>query len=113
MSRRRHNLPLSKYSLSPERNSRRVTTISPPWKGCWLNLRRRHLRHSSRLAITCAREDHILHARAAQRLRRLLAQHPGNRIRNIRLAAPIGADDRRHAVARKLQLGAVTERLEP
>ena len=29
MSRRRQSLPLSWYSLSPERNSRRVTTISP------------------------------------------------------------------------------------
>ena len=43
MSRSRQSLPFSKYSLSPERNRRRVTTISPARNCCWLNLRRRIL----------------------------------------------------------------------
>src|SRR5258708_33719244 len=41
MSRRRQSLPFNRYSLSPERNKRRVTTISPARNCCWLNLRRR------------------------------------------------------------------------
>src|SRR6266849_8577910 len=44
ISRSRHSLPFSRYSLSPARNRRRVTTISPARNGCWLNLRRRIFR---------------------------------------------------------------------
>src|SRR6266851_1495639 len=44
MSRSRQSFPFSKYSLSPERNKRRVTTTSPARNCCWLNLRRRILR---------------------------------------------------------------------
>ena len=44
-----------------------------------------------------AGEDHILHARAAQRLGRLLAQHPADGIGDIALAAAVGADDDRDA----------------
>ena len=51
MSRRRQSLPFSRYSLSPERNRRRVTTISPERNCCWLNLRRRILRTTSGAAI--------------------------------------------------------------
>src|SRR6266700_719653 len=40
MSRRRQSFPFSKYSLSPDRNSRRVTTISPARNCCWNFLRR-------------------------------------------------------------------------
>src|SRR2546425_12038427 len=43
ISRSRHSLAFSRYSLSPERNRRRVPTISPA-RNCWLNLRRRIFR---------------------------------------------------------------------
>src|SRR5579864_3623996 len=54
MSRRRQSLPFSRYSLSPERKRRRVTTISPEWYCCWLNLRRRILRTTEGGPVTAA-----------------------------------------------------------
>ena len=50
---------------------------------------------------------------AAQRLGRLLAQHPGDGVGDIRLAAAVGTDDGRNAVAMEPELGAVAKRLEP
>ena len=52
-----------------------------------------------RLAPIRAVEDDIGHLAAAQRLGRLLAQDPTDGVRDIGLAAPIGADDGRDARA--------------
>ena len=57
----------------------------------------RHLRHAERLALVGAVENHIHHSGAPERLGRLLAQNPPNRIGNIRLAAAVRADNRRDA----------------
>ena len=54
MSRRRQSLPFSRYSLSPERNRRRVTTISPALK-VRLNLRRRILSTTCGAAVPSSR----------------------------------------------------------
>ena len=40
-----------------------------------------------------ALEDHVLHLAAAEQPGRLLAQHPAHRVGDVRLAAPVGADD--------------------
>ena len=77
-----------------------------------VNQRQRHFGHPGRLAVASAGEDHVFHARAAQGLGRLLAEHPGNSVGNIRLAAAIGADDCGHAVSVKLEFGAIAKRLE-
>jgi hypothetical protein len=73
----------------------------------------RHFGHTCRFAVAGAGEDHIFHACAAQGLGRLLAQHPGDGVGNIGLAAAVGADDGGHAVPVELEFGAVAERLEP
>ena len=78
-----------------------------------INQGQRHLCHPVRLAVARAGKDHILHPRPTQRLRRLLAQHPGDGIRNVRLPAPVRPDDGRNAISMKLQFGAVRKRLEP
>ncbi len=197
MSRRRQSLPFSRYSLSPERNSRRVIWISPALK-VRLNLRRRILRttfgvracgsvrrqshlladgiasarlfvalpgtdffgvalgvlgasgaqsglvpigvghvvldfdlglrdvavdlgvdkgerdlgHAGGLALARAGEDDVLHVHAAEEARRLLAQHPGDGVGDVRLATAVGTDDGGDAVALEAEVGAVTERLE-
>ena len=72
----------------------------------------RNLGHAGGLAVARAGEDDVFHADAAQGLGRLLAQHPGNGVGDIRLAAAVRADDGGDAVAVKLQLGAVAERFE-
>ena len=81
--------------------------------GFGIDQRERHFRHAGGFAVPRAGEDDVFHARAAQGLGRLLAQHPGNGVGNIRLAAAVGADDRRHAVPMELEFGAVAERFEP
>ena len=81
--------------------------------GFGIDQRQRHFRHAGRLAVACPGEDHVFHARTAQCLGRLLAQHPRDGVGNIRLAASVGADDGRHTVSVELEFGAVTERLEP
>ncbi len=73
----------------------------------------RHFGHAGGLAVARAGEDDVFHAGAAQGLGRLLAQHPGDGVGNIRLAAAVGADDGRHTVPVELEFGAVAERLEP
>ena len=68
--------------------------------------------HAQRLPVARSREDHVFHAGATQALRRLFAQHPINSIRQVRLAATIGSDDRGNAMPEKLHLGTLTERLK-
>ena len=56
-----------------------------------------HFGHAHGLPLARAREDHIGHLRAAQQAGPLLAQHPGQGIRDIRLAAAVGSHNGRHA----------------
>ena len=57
------------------------------------------------------REDHVLHRLSAHRQRRLLAERPQHRIRDVRLARPVRPDDHRRA-RREVELGAIGEGLE-
>ena len=71
-----------------------------------------HFRHSGGIAVAGAGEDHVFHARAAQRLGRLLTEHPGDGVGDVRLAAAVRADDGGDAFAMEFQFGAIAERLE-
>ena len=71
----------------------------------------RHFRRPGGLAGIAAAEDDVLHLVAAQALGALLAEHPGERVGDIALAAAIRTDDRGHAAVEG-QLGAIGERLE-
>ena len=77
-----------------------------------IDQRERDLGHAGRLALARAREDDVLHVDAAQQSRRLLAQHPGDGVGNVRLAAAVRTDDGGNAVALEAKVGAVTERFE-
>ena len=77
-----------------------------------INQRERDLRHARRLALPRASEDHIFHPRTTQRLRRLLAEHPRDRVGNIRFAAAVRTNDRRNSFSVKLEIGAITEGFE-
>ena len=68
--------------------------------------------HPQRLAVARSGEDDVFHAGTTQALRRLFAEHPIDRIRQVRLAATVGSDDRGNAMPEKLHLGAITERLK-
>src|SRR5262249_51547131 len=57
------------------------------------------LGHSDRLARRTTVEDHVFHRVAAELAGALLAEHPANRVRNVRLAATVRSDDARDAVA--------------
>ena len=71
----------------------------------------RNLRHPDSGARIRAAENHVRHFAAAQRLRRLLAQHPAHGVEHVRFAAPIRPDHRSHA-AMEFHLGFRGERLE-
>ena len=60
--------------------------------------RERHLGHAERLARVVAGEDDVFHLLRAQAARRLLAEHPADRVDEVGLAGAVGADDRRGAV---------------
>ena len=75
--------------------------------------RETHRRHARRFAVARPVEDHVLHAAAPQRLRRALAQHPTDRVADVRLAAAVRAYDGGDAAAVERQFLTVTERLEP
>ena len=77
-----------------------------------IDQRQRNLGHTGGLAVTRAGKDDVFHAGTAQRLGRLLAEHPGNGVGNIGLAAAIRADNRRHTVAMELEFSAIAKRLE-
>src|SRR5215469_11932 len=74
--------------------------------------RQRYLGHSCWLAVARAGKNYVFHARAAKRFRRLLAEHPGDGVGNVRLSTTVRPDDGGHPLAMKLQLSAVAERLE-
>src|SRR5581483_5043002 len=71
----------------------------------------RDLGHPERSVLGVAGEHDVLHGRAAEVLRTLLAEHPADRVDDVRLAAPVRADDRRHA-GRQLENRRLHERLE-
>ena len=57
-----------------------------------------------------AGEDHVFHARAAQALGGLLAEHPTDGVAQVGLAAAVGAHDGGDAAAVEPQFGAVDRR---
>src|SRR2546422_2931507 len=71
----------------------------------------RHLGHAERPVLGVAGEDDVLHRLAAQMARALLAQHPADRVDDVRLAAAVRSDDGGHA-RRQLEDGPLHERLE-
>ena len=71
----------------------------------------RHLGHAEAFAGTGAVENHVGHLAAAQALRRLFAENPLDGIDDVRFAAAVGADDRRHA-RRKIEPRLVGKRLK-
>ncbi|MBV6412663.1 MAG: hypothetical protein OMOMHJEC_00446 [Xanthomonadales bacterium] len=71
-----------------------------------------HGRLPDRLALGGAVEDHVGHRVAAQAARGGFAEHPLDRIDDVRLAAPVRADDRGH-VGRQVQGRRIDEGLEP
>ncbi len=68
--------------------------------------------HSGGFALTRAGKDDIFHARAAQGFCRLLAEHPGNGIGDVRFSATVGTNDGRNAIARELEFRAIAKRFE-
>ena len=73
--------------------------------------RQGNFRHAERLAAVGAVENHVRHFAAAQRLGRLLAEHPANRVRNVGFAAAIRPDNRGDA-GLEIQGSFVRKRLE-
>ena len=114
MSSSRHGAPLIMYSDSPVRNSVRVIVTSENSIGSrprGVVDRERHLGPAERGPVGGAREDDVVHLAAAQRPRALRAEHPRDRVDDVRLARPVRADD--DADARlELERGLVREGLE-
>ena len=69
------------------------------------------LGHPERGPLRAAGEDHVGHLTAAERSRSLLAEHPADRIDEVRLARAVGPNDDRDARS-ELEDGLVGERLE-
>src|SRR5208283_2643280 len=74
--------------------------------------RQRYFGHAGGLAVAGTGENYVFHARTAQSLGGLLAQHPGDGIRDVGLAATVGPDDGGDAVPVKLEVGAIAKRFE-
>ena len=72
----------------------------------------RDLSHTFGAAGFSTVEDDLLHTAASQRFRALFAEHPAESVAHVRLAAPVRADDTRHAFMEIYDHG-VRERLEP
>jgi hypothetical protein len=70
-----------------------------------------HLGGAGRLARVAAAEDDVFHLLAAQAPGALLPQHPGERVGDVALAAPVRADNGGHAVVEG-KLRAIGEGLE-
>ena len=73
--------------------------------------RKFHTRHTHGFAIARPVEDDIDHRVAAQRLGRGFAEHPANRVDDVRFAATVRADNA-HQIAWKLDGRGIHERLE-
>src|SRR5262245_23038425 len=112
-SLRRTRRPSRRYSLSPERYSRRATsTVSSPPPvlhrllpaSAGAREPESDLRHPHRLSRFAAREDDVLHPLAAQRARALLPENPVDGVADVALAAAVGPDDRGDP-AREIHVG--------
>ncbi len=71
-----------------------------------------HFGHTTRLTISRALEDHVLHRAAAQMLDPLLAQNPGDRVSDVALAATVWSDNGGDSFTCKENLGVVREGFE-
>ena len=71
----------------------------------------RHLGHAQRPATVRAVENHIRHFASPQRLGRLFAQHPPDRIGHVRFTASVRPDNRGNSRL-EIQRGLVGKRLE-
>ncbi len=71
-----------------------------------------HLRQRDRLPPGGALEDDVFHPAAAQLLGGLFAQHPADRVDDVRLAAAVRAENRRDALV-EIEDRTIRERLEP
>ena len=71
-----------------------------------------HFGRAAGLAGVAAGEDDVLHLVAAEALGALLAQHPGDGIGYVALAAAVGTDDGGHTLVES-QLRAIGERFKP
>ena len=68
--------------------------------------------HAGGLAVAGAGEDDVFHLDAAEAFGGLLAEDPGDGVRDVGLAAAVGTDDGGDALAGELDFGAVAERFE-
>src|SRR6516165_6477395 len=80
--------------------------------GIGVHHRERDLSHAERLALSCPREDDVLHSSAAQAFRALFSQHPTDGVADVGFAAAIGSHNGRDAGAMEAEIAAVIERLE-
>ena len=116
-SRSRASTLFTRYSDSPVRNRRRPTVSSEKpwyWDGSLLG------RSFSKVSITSAIESGgfdseplkiTFHRAVAQVARRLLAEHPADRVGDVRLPTPVRSDDPRDALVEG-DHGPVHERFE-
>ena len=103
MSSSRHGAPLIWYSDSPVRNSVRVIVTSVNSIGSrrgGVVDRERHLGPAERGPVGVPGEDDVVHLAAAQRARTLGAEHPGDRVDEVRLARAVRARRRPSRPAR-------------
>jgi len=70
------------------------------------------VRHAEGFTVARTREDDIFHAGSAKALRGLFAQHPGDGVADIGLAAAIRAHDGSDALPVEAKLGALAKGLE-
>ena len=91
-----------RYSLSPERKSRRVISSSLYWPNSegrpvtFVRVRG-DLGQAQGLAVLAAVEDHVLHLVAPEVFCALFAEDPADGIGDVALAAAVGADHGRDA----------------
>ena len=68
--------------------------------------------HSTRRAIARALKDHVLHLATAQMFDALLAQHPGDRVGNIALAAAVWPYNSSYSITCEDEVSVVGKGLE-
>ncbi len=113
-----------RYSLTPFRSRRRVTTTSPRallrplaevlvLSGRELDVRHMEvdLGERQRRPRLAAVEDDVFHLLSAEALRALLAEHPADGVGDVALSAAVRADDGRHPLVEG-ELDLVPETLE-
>ncbi len=68
--------------------------------------------HAAGRTVARALKDHVFHVGPAQMFDSLLAQNPGDRIRNVALAATVRPDNGSYAFTRKDEISMVREGLK-